>query len=286
MSCVIERPPTRTSAKVAQLLKSAVRKGFDPKDADRIMSKAKMSDHLIEIYNYLDTSKKYYITPESTIPSIKIHMGAKPRFFEQTSERELNENYGLPTFQLEPHTEENPIPPTILTHLMVSWNNRGENIMMLGGSSPSPRSEDYRWLTEMIYKYKYFPHLMVMSLHWVNEDNTEKLILRSELILIRLIVFKGRKDEKEPHDIIPALLISVRPYQYVIIEAYYDGKDVHENYGEPIAMSDKVPPKELDRGMKYVIGWATAQPCGKTASYEVSPKSFVGLIRMASFVRA
>ncbi|EZF22890.1 hypothetical protein H112_04376 [Trichophyton rubrum D6] len=231
MSRVIGRPK-RTSAEVAQILQTAVKNGLDRKQADRILSKAKMSDYLMKIYDHLDALKNPYLTPETNLPGIKINMGVKPRFFEQTSERELKEKYNLPTFQLDPHTKESPIPPNNSDSSYGLWldlqevfskvgllaekslarqrgleileNRHGDNPMMIEFTGSPTRTHDYQWCTKMIYKYKDFPHLMVKSLHKITRDGTENCILRSELmILVRLIVLKARKDENEPHEIFP-----------------------------------------------------------------------------------
>ncbi|EGE03869.1 hypothetical protein TMEN_2664 [Trichophyton mentagrophytes] len=298
---ILNEKPSRNGTKVKEILNEAVKKGMRPEQAQLIMAKALMSDNLMEIYDAVDHNKTPYFTPSSVPTHIVMHMDTNPKFFVPTSERELVEKYKFPEFRLKRQKGNSVVSGNnsdSAYELLLGFNEyfalvgmgrkgsladrlglqmlrdrNGEYPMMIEYAGCGVRNRQYQWYTDMIYEYKNAPHLMIKAIHQITRDGTEKYILQSELmILLRLIVMKSRRSETQSHAIIPVLLISIRPHHYVIIEAYYDGRNIHVNYGKPIAMSEEMPPKEQDRRMKFVISWATAQPCGKTGSYRDAPQ--------------
>ncbi|KAK2873243.1 hypothetical protein FQN49_002499 [Arthroderma sp. PD_2] len=296
MRPIIDAGPRRKGAVVAEMVKRAMREGMKPEAAEHMMAKIRMSDHTMELYDAVKNLGNPYLTPDSVPPGIIIHEGAKPKFFEQTGDRELREKCDVPTYRLEPQPKNAMIPPNKFDScqgLQIDFRNmfhavgmelkgsladrRGlqmlrdrhdEIPMMLEYKDSNDRDHRYEWYSDGIYEYKNAPHLIVDSLHVSIRDGTKKYILRSELmILLRLMVLKGRRTETRRHAIVPVLLISIRPDQFVIIEAYYDGKHAHVNYGEPIVITEDIAPEEQDKRMRSVLRWATAKPCGETRSY-------------------
>ncbi|EEQ33995.1 hypothetical protein McanMca71_002817 [Microsporum canis] len=297
MRPILNKKPKRDAAKVAEIL---MKKGTKPEEAEPIIARARMSDRLMKIYDTVDAFEIPYLTPNAIPSDIIIHKGASPKFFQQTSEQELVKGCDLPTYYIKSHSGDGTMPPgnfdsvygllldfkelfakvgvglkgTLADRLGLQYlrDRKGEYPMMAEYAHCGERNRQYQWYTPAIYEYRDASNIVVTSIHQVKEDGTEKYILQSELMaLLRLMVMKSRRPEAVSHQIFPVLLISFRPYQIVIIEAYEDGKHFHVNYGEPIVMSEQVPPKEQDKRMKSVLGWAAARPCGKTASYSDCP---------------
>ncbi|PGG98435.1 hypothetical protein AJ79_08876 [Helicocarpus griseus UAMH5409] len=82
------------------------------------------------------------------------------------------------------------------------------------------------------------PHTVVLSYHIT--EGRDECILRSELmILLRYMIGKARSSID--NQIVPVLCISVRAQYLRVLEAYYDGKKMHINYGPPVHVNGGLP---------------------------------------------
>lgn len=139
------------------------------------------------------------------------------------------------------------------------------------------------------------PHMVAGSIH-VCEEPTR--VLRSELMILLLAMWwRGRKKEWLHDEVVPVyippspiekelqeidkdslfvffsqvLLISIRTYEFHIIEAYFDGSKVVVRYSDPIPMklTDSTAKQKETRDL--ILRWAASTPVGDTKYFSSIP---------------
>lgn len=150
-----------------------------------------------------------------------------------------------------------------------------------------PSAERYEWQAPGIKGREDVPHTIISSYHITHSPAH---ILRGELLtILRVMWWKTKVILGKGHEITPVctctctcifapwinrandanmidqiLLISVRPYCFRVIEAYYNGSKFVLRYSKPVAMKVTDSMEERQKACNWVIRWNFSTPVGDT----------------------
>ncbi|KKZ68035.1 hypothetical protein EMCG_06245 [[Emmonsia] crescens] len=125
-----------------------------------------------------------------------------------------------------------------------------------------PSAERYEWQALGIKGREDVPHTIISSYH---NTHSPAHILRGELLtILRVMWWKTKVVLGKGHEITPILLISVRPYCFRVIEAYYNGSKFVLRYSKPVAMKLTDSMEERQKACNWVIRWNFSTPVGDT----------------------
>ncbi|KAK2755770.1 hypothetical protein FQN54_005920 [Arachnomyces sp. PD_36] len=192
-----------------------------------------------------------------------IHKLLDPRSFTYSAELALENCMG--NLQPPPHEHKSLIE--LGGWKFVKYNSR--SFAEIGDLSTNS-DEKYQWQADHIFGQKTMPHTNILSSHYCEEPTH---ILRSELMIVLLAMWEiGRKGEWLYDEVIPVLQVSIRNYQFHVIEAYYDGSAVIVRYSDPIPMNLTDSTEKQKRVMDLVLRWMVSTPIGETKSFSSIPK--------------
>ncbi|EQL32023.1 hypothetical protein RJZ56_001496 [Blastomyces dermatitidis] len=95
-----------------------------------------------------------------------------------------------------------------------------------------PVGERYEWRAPLMRGRSGVPHTIITSYH-VTESQAP--ILRGELMtILRVIWWKNKVVFDRGYQVLPILLLSVRPGSFRLIEAFHNGSKFVLRYGKPV----------------------------------------------------
>ncbi|KAK2776134.1 hypothetical protein FQN53_002865 [Emmonsiellopsis sp. PD_33] len=126
----------------------------------------------------------------------------------------------------------------------------------------NPPGERYEWRAPGLQGREDAPHTIVSSYHITHSPAP---ILRGELLtILRVMWWKTKVVLGKGHEITPILLISVRPYHFRVIEAYYNGSKFVLRYSKPVPMNLTDSTEQRQKAYNWVLRWIFSTPVGDT----------------------
>ncbi|OJD14357.1 hypothetical protein AJ78_05292 [Emergomyces pasteurianus Ep9510] len=128
-----------------------------------------------------------------------------------------------------------------------------------------PSVERYEWRASRLQGRDDVPHTIVSSYHVTHSPAS---ILRGELLtILRVMWWKTRVVIGKGHEITPILLIPVRPHNFRVIEAYYNGSKFVLRYSKPVPLNIAEPLEQQQEAYNWVYRWIFGSPVRDTQNF-------------------
>ncbi|KAK2797827.1 hypothetical protein FQN50_009071 [Emmonsiellopsis sp. PD_5] len=250
----------------------------------------KLCDKIARTYHLVSDSTTCYFRAEDTLikEDFEVSMDVEPIFFsrmpladfesykfeQSVSHRILDEKSAWEYCQAVNSDIDNlmnyPLgrPNTVSLTEYGGWHDaRSRHGVGMPHEFPGwdPSGERYEWRAPELQGREGVPHTIVSSYHITHSPAP---ILRGELLtILRVMWWKTKVVMGKGHEITPILLISVRPYHFRVIEAYYNGSKFALRYSKPVPMNLTDSTEQRQKAYNWVFRWIFPTPVGDTRTF-------------------